>query len=161
MWRWPAKLEPMVGYLFLWSGYAIWVAIIARFILSFRTTRSPWLNSTWATFCMGMLSVTIATFVVRAFIAPEKGFSPFAPPCIIASILVAVAVNALLLFVLFLSPDNDYYEDEYYEDEYYEDDERDRDVRGRYREERPRDYRDEREVREPARPRRRRDRDLR
>ncbi|MBQ9372059.1 MAG: hypothetical protein IJU03_07700 [Thermoguttaceae bacterium] len=127
---WSPEIKNYVDQVFSWSGYAICVALVARFFIRPRAFRDP-----WATFCLGVLSVSISAFLIRTFISQNNDFSPFNPACAIVSVIVAIVVSALWLFLSFLSPDNDEYDDdrEYYDEEEYEEDdryERRRDDRG-------------------------------
>lgn len=111
-WEFTPQLRELETTIFVWSGFAIWVGIIARVPLRSRALRSPWL-----TLVLGFIGICLGPFLTRSFFQLEQ-FDPLGPAGIVSSVVVAILAITFFHVFSFLAPRNEY------DDDYYEDDDR-------------------------------------
>lgn len=115
-WEFAPPLRDLETTLFLWSGFAIWIGVIARVPFRSRALRSPWL-----TLVLGFIGTCLGPFLTRSFFQLDR-FDPLGPAGIVSSIVVAGLAIAFFHVFSFLSPRNELDDEGYYERDDEDDD---------------------------------------
>jgi len=100
-WEFAPPLRELETAFFVWSGFAIWIGIIARVPFRSRALRSPWL-----TLVLGFIGTCLGPFLTRSFFQLER-FDPLGPAGIVSSIIAAALAITFFHVFSFLSPQNE------------------------------------------------------
>jgi uncharacterized membrane protein YeaQ/YmgE (transglycosylase-associated protein family) len=98
LWEFPPKVREWATLLFFWSGVAIWIGLVARFLIPARVVRGPWL-----TLCLGFVGSCLGPFALRSFFNIDR-FDPIGPCGLLASVCAASATLCLFYAVSFFFP---------------------------------------------------------
>ncbi|MCF0234236.1 MAG: hypothetical protein HUK22_04575 [Thermoguttaceae bacterium] len=100
-WEFPPQVKSSLNFLFYWSGYAIWIGLIANFFFSRWSSVA---RNVWTTFLLGIVGSTLGPLCL-GLLAPEGQVDPAGPAGIFSAFVMAIVVMIVYaLFVFFTSP---------------------------------------------------------